>query len=243
MLHVNLASFDLSPIAIALFHDSISIHKSVKAKIFLGQPSSYDVFAMTKLANLVDTQQLGAGVRKEMNPPDPYFSAFKFRKALDRIDIQSSQSKFRLLSAALKRSTGFVFVASLKQHKKNRGIIVNVAPNASVGQLSGYGTMAIVSDAKKQTIELNYGLGGEKHSVVFKAKDKTKPSTSKMWKKVVLEVDDDVITLYVDCRKIATKILKSRFYKFFNANCSKLTLATGDASLDGYSFDGIKVIC
>ena len=206
----------------------------------LGKLPSFDLFAMTGLPELVASGQTGSAIRKDRSAPDPFFNGYKFHKPLRDIALVASESEFRLFSAALSRQFRFVFLASMKQHKKNVGTIMSIVPQPSSGA-SFPNTMALVSDARRNAFELFYEVDGVERRVTFKADNADLTPGHTPWKRIILEVDGDVATLYVDCVKIGSRLLASQFYRNFNPDVTKMTLAAGYTSSNGHRYDSFKV--
>ena len=194
---------------------------------------------MTGLSRLVESHGAGAAIRKDWSAPDPFFTGYKFRKPLRNIELSSTESQYRLFCASLSRRIGFVFAASIKQHKKNRGTIISIKPQSSSVLSAQPTTMALISDAKRNIFELIYDVTGTKYSVTFKLNDVTTGQLS--WKKLLLEINEDAATLYVDCRRVESKLLNSRFYQTFSPDLTKLTLASAYTTSDGVTYDDFKV--
>ena len=198
---------------------------------------------MTNLSALVVDQNSRSVIRKDWSVPDPFFNGYKIRMPLGSIQLVASEDRFRLLSAAMSRRPGFVFVASIKQHKKNQGTIVSIIPLSSSGSqsLSRFATMALVSDARSSVIKLIYGVDGTEYKVTFKTNNAEHVPAHVSWKRILLEVDGDVATLFVDCQKIKSKLIKSQFYKNFNPDVTKMMLASAYTSSNGHRYDDFKV--
>jgi len=196
-----------------------------------GVPQAYDMFMMTGVGQVATDRHnpLFRAIKPDRTAPDDFFGAFKFRKPL-RGDLIASGERFASLAADLAHSNGFVFTATLKQFKKNQGTIVSIAPKN--GRSLPVTRFAIVSNAKTDTLQLQYGSGSAMNSATFQRASITDPP--KTWNKVVLSVVGSSATLYVNCAEIGTVRLESLFYKTFDASGSDLRLANAVNGMQDY---------
>lgn len=195
---------------------------------------------MTGLPDLVENQRVGNSIRKDGTGPDPKVDAYKFRKPLDDLELVSSDSQFQLLAQALSQSRGFVFVASLKQDKKNRGTIMSITSEPS-SAAKFPNSMALISNTRRNTFKLYFTSAGNERHVTFKSVNIISKPFRKSWKNVVLSVRGSIATLFVDCIEVGSTELDSIFYNSFDANRTRLTLGSAYKPRFGKWKDDFKV--
>jgi len=131
----------------------------------------------------------------------------------------------------------------MKQHKKNKATIMSIIPRSSSEPSHFSSTMTLISDAKRNVIELFYEVNGVVHLVSFETND-VHSISAQTWKQIILEFEGDVAILYVDCHKIGSRFLRSQFYQNFNPDVTKMTLASSNdyyTLSNGHRYDDFKV--
>nr|CAB3266939.1 thrombospondin A precursor [Phallusia mammillata] len=186
-------------------------------------PDSFDLFMMTRLANSIGKgAPLDRTVKRDQTAPDHFMPAYKFKRVLGNNDLVSVETRFTTLAASLAQSTGFVFIATLKQPPKNVGTIVSVTPKRSASSLpTAY--FAIVSDTKTDRVDLHYGIGDNKHVARFESAGVFQDAM--LWSNFTLEVYKDTASLFVNCQLIGSRRLETRFYRILDSRESQLRLA------------------
>ena len=206
----------------------------------LGDAPPFDLFVMTGLPDLVENQRVGNVIRKDGTGPDPEVNAYKFRKPLDDLELVASAPQFRLFTQSLSRSMEFVFAASIKQDKKNRGTIMSIT-SKSPWKTNFPNTMALVSDSRRNIFVLYYRSAGNERKALFKSVGIVSKPYRKSWRSVVLGIRGSTATLFVDCHEIGSVELESIFYVSLNANQTKLTLASAYKPQLGRWLEDFKV--
>nr|XP_018666938.1 thrombospondin A isoform X1 [Ciona intestinalis] len=196
----------------------------------LSAVNAFDLFSMTGISHKRSQPAYRRAITTDGSSPDHFFPAYKFKRPLGPHALVATDDQFRLLSASLARIDTFYFSANMKQRMNNVGTLISISPTVSTAQ--AVNTMAIVSDAPQDRLDLFYTVGEQNHVLTFT--NVGIANSLKEWKNMTMEFSGYDVTLYVNCRNVGTRRLESEFYRRLDAGSSRISLATAYENKDDF---------
>ncbi|XP_035688052.1 thrombospondin-2-like isoform X1 [Branchiostoma floridae] len=171
----------------------------------------YDLFESTSLG--ASTQ----GVKK-VRGLDQYSPAYKFHNRPD-VDLPASpQAQARIVDAMMSNH-GFVFVAALRQDRRNRGTLVSV--DSPDGRTRYFG---IQSDGQTPSVDVVYMHEGKEVAASFDGVN----FATREWRNLTLVVQGDLIALFDGCTKVGEQgLMGNIFQTVLQPGQSELRLGKG----------------
>lgn len=172
----------------------------------------YDLFELARVSRRQNGVSL---VRGE----DPNTFAYKVLNA-DLIP-PVPDSSLRDILDSIQAEKGFIFLANLRQPKRNRGSLLTFEKNDGSGSI-----FEIISNGKANTLDVMYSTATHQQLVSIEDAE----LNNGHWKNITLFVQDDRVHLYVGCEEINVSELDLPIHNVLSqevADIAKLRIGKG----------------
>ena len=154
------------------------------------------------------------GVKSAQGPDGQ--EAFKLKPS--KRDISASVERTRELLAVLTRQqTGFVVAVTVQQDPRNRGTIVSFDKTDSE-RAFGFHVDRRLNEAVLQYVTLDSFGNPYETAVYFERLHPLSEMETKLWHTYIVEVNQNLATIYVDCEQGEVRNMESAFYRDIDIN-------------------------